>query len=101
MEMAVKAAAMEKRARWRRRGRPAAAVAHGGGRPAKGERRPLTPFLHNFLVLSLVDEGQWGGKFVAFGGCPKTRVSSLYIGGDNASRPSDGWPLDPMALGHL
>ena len=22
----------------------------------------------------------------------KTRVSSLYIGGDNASRPSDGWP---------
>ena len=32
---------------------------------------------------------------------PKTRVPSLYIGGDNASRPSDGWPLDPMALGHL
>ena len=50
MEMAVKAAAIEERARWRRRGRPAAA-ARGGGRPAKGERRPLTPFLHDFLVL--------------------------------------------------
>ena len=31
----------------------------------------------------------------------KTRVFSLYIGRDNASRHSDGWPLDPMALGHL
>ena len=41
MEMAVKAAAMEERARRRLR----------GGRPAKGERRPLTPFLHDFLVL--------------------------------------------------
>ena len=47
MEMAVKAAAMEERARRRRHGRPAAAA----GRPAKGERRPLTPFLHDFLVL--------------------------------------------------
>ena len=28
-----------------------AAAAHGGGRPAKGERRPLTPFLHDFLVM--------------------------------------------------
>ena len=50
MEMAVKATAMEERARRRRRGRPAAA-AHGGGRLPKGERRPLTPFLHEFLVL--------------------------------------------------
>jgi len=30
-------------------------------------------------ALPLVDGGQGGGKFVAFGGCPKTRVSSLYI----------------------
>ena len=37
MEMAVKAAAMEERARWRRRGRPAAAVAHGGGHGGKGK----------------------------------------------------------------
>ena len=51
MEMAVKAAAMEERARRRLRGRPPAAAAHGGGRPAKGERRPRTPFLHDFLVL--------------------------------------------------
>ena len=51
MEVAVKAAAMEERARRRRCGRPTAAAAHGGGRPAKGERRPLTPFLHDFLVL--------------------------------------------------
>ena len=50
MEMELKAAAMEERARWRRRGRPAAA-AHGGGRPTKGERRPLTPFLHDFLAV--------------------------------------------------
>ena len=49
MEMAVKAAAMEERARRRRRGRLVAV--HGGGRPAKGERRPLTPFLHDFLVM--------------------------------------------------
>ena len=49
MKMAVKAAAMEERAKRRRRGRSAAA--HGGGRPAKGEHRPLTPFLHDFLVL--------------------------------------------------
>ena len=52
MEMAVKVAAMEERARRRRCGRPAAeAAAHGGGRPAKGACRPLTPFLHDFLVL--------------------------------------------------
>ena len=38
MDMAVKVAAMEERARWRRRGLTAAAC--GGGRPAKGERRP-------------------------------------------------------------
>ena len=44
MEMAVKAAAMEERARRRRRRRMAVA-----GR--LGERRPLTPFLHDFLVL--------------------------------------------------
>ena len=49
MEMAVKAAAIEERARWRRRGR--SAPARGGSRPAKEERRPLTPFLHDLLVL--------------------------------------------------
>ena len=51
MEMAVKAAAMEERARRKQRGRPAAAAARGGGRLAKGERLPLTPFLHDFLVI--------------------------------------------------
>ena len=29
----------------------AALAADGGGWPAKGERRPLTPFLHDFFVL--------------------------------------------------
>ena len=48
-EMAVKAAAMEEKARRKRRGRPAAVL--GDGRPAKGERRRLTPYLHDFLVL--------------------------------------------------
>ena len=47
-------------------------------------------------VNSQEEENSW-----LFGVPSKTRVSSLYIGGDNASRPSDGWPLDPMALGHL
>ena len=49
-ELAVKVAAMEERARRRRRGQPAAAAC-GGSRPAKGARRPLNPFLHDFLVL--------------------------------------------------
>ena len=36
------------------KGKAEAAWAAGGGggsQPAKGERRPLTPFLHDFLVL--------------------------------------------------
>ena len=33
------------------KGKAEAAAARGGGRPAMGERRPLTPFLHGFLVL--------------------------------------------------
>ena len=33
------------------KGKAEAAWVAGGGRPAKGERRPLTPFLHDFLVL--------------------------------------------------
>ena len=33
------------------KGKTEAARAASGGRPAKGERRPLTPFLHDFLVL--------------------------------------------------
>ena len=85
----------------------AAAAAHGGGGGSPRRRRPLTPFL--FLgdgvameeLLSLrgccqEEENSW-----LSGVSPKTRVSSLYIGGDNASRSSDGWLLDPMALGHL
>ena len=80
-----------------------AAAAHGGG--PRGQR-PLTPFfflgdgaaMEELLPsLAAAKRRKIRGFFVS----PKTRVSSLYIGGDNASRPSDGRPLDPMALGHL
>ena len=57
---------------------------HLGAVAAPWERRPLALLLpwrwcSNGGALPLVDGGQGGDKFVAFGGCPKPRVFSLYI----------------------
>ena len=105
MEVAVKAAAMKERARLRRQRVAPPVAAQGGGRPAKGSAAPQPPYsMASWCyrgALPLIDEAKGETNSWLLLAAPKTRVSSLYIGGDNASRPFDGWPLDPMALGRL